>query len=95
VSYLGFSAETGELSDNFDIVNVEARNLYKPTSPSDQGRKPDTKGRKGGKGRPKQSSSSGGSWSWFFFKIILFGMVVGGGYVGYTFYRTQQRKSRF
>ena len=91
VSYLGFSAETGELSDNFDIISVEARNLYRPTS-SDQNRRPDTKGRKGGRGRP---AKSGSSWSWFFFKIIMFGMVVGGGYVGYTFYRTQQRKSRF
>lgn len=28
VSYLGFSAETGELSDNFDIISVETKNLY-------------------------------------------------------------------
>jgi mannose-binding lectin 2 len=28
VAYLGFSAETGELSDNFDIISVETKNLY-------------------------------------------------------------------
>jgi mannose-binding lectin 2 len=28
VAYLGFSAETGELSDNHDIISVNARNLY-------------------------------------------------------------------
>lgn len=29
-AYLGFSAHTGELSDNFDVIEVETRNLYNP-----------------------------------------------------------------
>ena len=94
VAYLGFSAETGELSDNHDIISVNTKNLYdtknrpdnSPKNPgAGSGRQRD---RKFGKG-VKQS----GSWSWFFFKVLIFFMVVGGGYVGYTAWRTQQRRS--
>lgn len=100
VAYLGFSAETGELSDNHDIIKVETKNLY------------DTKGRdaagnllKNSKGSGKTSGKVtshgkapkeprvGGSWSWFLFKIVLFFVVVGGGYVGYTAWRTQKRRT--
>jgi len=88
VAYLGFSAETGELSDNFDIISVEARNLYRPTVATDQNRRPDTKGRKGGRGRKQKE---GGGWSWFFLKIVMLGIVVFGGYVGWTYYRNNQR----
>ncbi len=90
VAYLGFSAETGELSDNHDIISVSTKNLY------------DTKGRDtnmnkpgpGGKPSPggKYAKNEGGSWSWFFFKILMFCMVIGGAYVGYTAWRTQQRR---
>ncbi|KAH8589321.1 concanavalin A-like lectin/glucanase domain-containing protein [Bisporella sp. PMI_857] len=91
VAYLGFSAETGELSDNHDIISVHTKNLYDTKSrPDHSGSKnpsgPDSKNR-GGSTKPK------GSWSWFFFKIILFFLVIGGAYVGYTAWRTQQRKS--
>ncbi|KKA28104.1 hypothetical protein TD95_002325 [Thielaviopsis punctulata] len=100
VSYLGFSAETGELSDNHDIISVKAKNLYKsPTAD-----KTDTSKGKG-KSSSKNSGSSrsnnnnnndaeGGSWTWFFMKIIFFILLVGGAYVGFTAWRTQQaRKS--
>ncbi|KKY23833.1 putative histone [Phaeomoniella chlamydospora] len=66
VSYLGFSAETGELSDNFDIISVDAKNLYSPTSGSNRGR-PDAY--RGGRARRQKKK---GSWTWFFFKIISF-----------------------
>jgi len=91
VAYLGFSAETGELSDNHDIIYVATKNLY------------DTKGRPDGsaahKTSPGKGSASlklkkeGGSWTWFFFKVFLFFGLIGGGYVGYTAWRTQQRKA--
>lgn len=92
VSYLGFSAETGELSDNFDLISVESRNLYSPAgySGGNQGQGGQTSDRKGGKGRPS-SSKQGGSWTWFFFKLFVFCALVGGGYVGWTMYRTQKR----
>ena len=93
-AYLGFSAETGELSDNFDIVTVETRNMYQALdSKSGPGRGGDPgSSRRGGRGRPEKK---GGSWTWFFFKVILFFGLVGGSYVGYTMYRANKRNSRF
>ena len=85
VAYLGFSAETGELSDNHDIIRVETKNLYS-TAP----RPATEKGRQKGKAFNKYDPprQRGGSWTWFFIKIVLFFVVVGGGYIGYTAYRT-------
>lgn len=92
VVYLGFSAETGELSDNFDIITVEARNMYSSGGSSGgPGSKQESSRRKGGtvgKEKPK------GGWGWFFIKMILFAGVVVGGYVGWTMYRTN-RRTRF
>lgn len=91
VAYLGFSAETGELSDNHDIISVNAKNLYttqpvKPTTPGS--------GRGGRKGATRGGSGSdGSSWTWFFMKIFFFFLVVGGGYVGYTAWRTNSKRS--
>ncbi|TPX17337.1 uncharacterized protein E0L32_012192 [Thyridium curvatum] len=87
VAYLGFSAETGELSDNHDIISVQARNIYSssPSTKSSPG-----SGRKGGK---YTSDEKKGSWTWFFMKIILFCLVVAGGYVGFTAWRTNQKRS--
>ena len=57
-AYLGFSAHTGELSDNFDIVKVETRNLYSPVGSASS---TDSKyGRKTKAGRGKKQSSGGG-----------------------------------
>ncbi|KAK2070169.1 hypothetical protein P8C59_004688 [Phyllachora maydis] len=78
VAYLGFSAETGELSDNHDIISINAKNLYtaqpnsRPTPGSGRGKKAPTQ--------------EGGSWFWFFTKIMLLVLAVGGGYVGYHLY---------
>lgn len=92
-AYLGFSAETGELSDNFDIISVETRNMYQAVdSKARQGKGGDSRPRGGGRGRPKKT---GGSWTWFFFKVILFFGLVGGSYVGYTMYRASKKNSRF
>jgi mannose-binding lectin 2 len=41
--------------------------------------------------REKQGSSSGGSWTWFLVKFVLFGLALTGAYVGFTVYRTRQR----
>ncbi|GJN77338.1 Legume-like lectin [Purpureocillium lilacinum] len=89
IAYLGFSAETGELSDNHDIISVSAKNLYSapgaPITPS----KGKNKGIKG------YSSKEGGSWTWFFTKIFLFVLVAGGAYVGFTAYRAKAKSHRF
>jgi mannose-binding lectin 2 len=98
VSYLGFSAETGELSDNHDIISVETKNLYDTkTRPDSNSNKP-SGGKSSGRGSRKSNSGGqkkGGSWTWFFVKIMLFGLAVGGGYVGYQTWRKNQRSHRF
>ncbi|KAL2167732.1 hypothetical protein VTG60DRAFT_863 [Thermothelomyces hinnuleus] len=87
VAYLGFSAETGELSDNHDIISIEAKNLYhaQPTGGKS------TPG--SGRGKKVASPKEGGSWTWFFTKIFLFFLVIGGGYVGYTAWRANNKRS--
>ncbi|KAK2624645.1 hypothetical protein QTJ16_005838 [Diplocarpon rosae] len=96
VAYLGFSAETGELSDNHDIISVSTRNMYdtnkeahiKPGSGS------------GGKILPAgpgaanfKPSTEPGGWTWFLLKIVLFFGVCGGAYLGFTAWRTHKSKS--
>ncbi|KAL0931702.1 L-type lectin-like domain-containing protein [Colletotrichum truncatum] len=93
IAYLGFTAETGELSDNHDIISVQAKNLY--TTQATKGSSKQTtpgsgKGRKG-TGSVKQPKE-GGSWTWFFLKIFLFFGLIGGGYVGYTAWRAKNDK---
>lgn len=93
VAYLGFSAETGELSDNHDIISVATKNLYDTKGRMDTSpHKPGATGKSAGKAKYK-GEQQGGSWTWFFFKIVIVFMLVGGGYVGYTAWRTQQKRS--
>ncbi|KAL8928821.1 MAG: hypothetical protein Q9208_001599 [Pyrenodesmia sp. 3 TL-2023] len=93
VAYLGFSAETGELSDNHDIISVETKNKYVNKYTEQAGSTTGDRDAGRGKGRGKQFNrqKESGSWKWFFFKVIVFGMVVGGGYVGWTTWRASQR----
>lgn len=92
VAYLGFSSETGELSDNHDIISVATKNLYDTKNRDAARPSPGNKGASTGAGKvPKQS----GGWAWFFVKIMLFFVVLGGGYVGYTAWRSQKRSHRF
>ena len=98
VSYLGFSAETGELSDDFDIISVETKNLYS-TQASDSNKGSTgtqaSSGKGKGKGKKNRTGSGGSGWLWFFVKVLLGAGVLGGGYVGWTYYRNSQRHSRF
>lgn len=89
-TYLGFSAHTGELSDNFDIVSVETRNLYNPQGATAM-RGPNVGTRAKGV-KPKKKS---GGWGWFFFKIMMFGLVCGGGYFGWLKYKEHQKNQRY
>ncbi|KAF2763387.1 hypothetical protein EJ05DRAFT_433118, partial [Pseudovirgaria hyperparasitica] len=92
VAYLGFSAETGELADNHDIVNIWTKNLYQP--PGSNAATNAGSGKNKGSKYSKQNKQ-GGSWTWFFLKFVIFGLVVTGAYVGFTAYRSHQRNSRF
>jgi len=57
VAYLGFSAETGELSDNHDIISVQTKNLY-DESTRGQTRKTADRNRDKSNRKPSSSSSS-------------------------------------
>ena len=97
IGYLGFSAETGELSDNHDILSVSTHNLH--FAQEFGNRLGDSSSRRqksasvGSKNNGQQRES--GSWSMFLFKVILFVLVCGAAYVGFTLYRTNTRSSRF
>lgn len=97
VAYLGFSAETGELSDNHDIVSVKSNNLYgiggSKSNAADSKRASSARNDSGHV--KKRTQKKKGSWGWFLFKTLLFFAAIGGAYVGYTIYRTKQRYSRF
>lgn len=93
VSYLGFTAETGELHDNHDIISIQAKNLYSAPA-RNKGSSSSSSSTSGNNYRkptqPKKKES--GSWSWFFMKIVLFVLAIGVAYVGYTAWRTKNEK---
>jgi mannose-binding lectin 2 len=96
VAYLGLSAETGELSDNHDIISLKAENLYSLNRGNNAGGKGPSDGRSKGRAtNPNKAPTESGSWTWFLFKTILFIGAVVGAYFGYTVYRTKVRSSRF
>jgi len=68
--YLGFSAATGEIYDNHDLVSVMSRHSkigYKPNMSNIN---------------TKKVAQSG--YGWTFLKIISFGVIVGAVYFVYT-----------
>ncbi|KAH9887471.1 concanavalin A-like lectin/glucanase domain-containing protein [Xylariomycetidae sp. FL2044] len=88
VTYLGFSAETGELSDNHDIISIDAKNLYTTGGSANR-----PSSNRGNAKAPKKDKKKGGSWTWFFFKIVFFVLLMGGAYAGFTAYRANQKRS--
>ncbi|KAH6610707.1 vesicular integral-membrane vip36 [Trichoderma cornu-damae] len=90
IAYLGFSAETGELSDNHDIISISSKNLY-----SNPANGPASKANPKNQYKGKSGDQSGGSWTWFFTKMFLVILVVGGAYVGFTMYRAKTKSHRF
>ena len=88
VAYLGFSAETGELSDNHDILWVKSTNLYKK-HPGAMPSSDSSGAKKTASSMSRQRES--GSWTWTFVKFVLFGLALTGAYVGFTVYRARQR----
>ncbi|CAG7955263.1 unnamed protein product [Penicillium olsonii] len=95
VAYLGLSAETGELSDNHDIISLKAENLYSLNRNSNGGKGSSDGRSKGRPVSPKAPKEEGSSWTWTFFKVIMFFGAIVGAYFGYTIYRTKARSSRF
>lgn len=81
--YLGFSAHTGEVTDNHDIISV----LTKSIPPAVKEAAPQI-------AKPKKKSSSGGVLS-VLFKMLLAGGLVGVLFLGYRFYDQKNRMKRF
>lgn len=95
-AYLGFSAHTGELSDNFDIVTVETRNLYQPVKAQTGTGAGRDKGYQSSSGNLTQKKRSGGSWTGLFFKVMLIPVGAAGGWYGWKEYkRRQQRNGKY
>lgn len=95
LAYLGFTAETGELSDNHDLISVDTKNLY-----DYEARKNARSGAKvddlyESKYKTNYANTQGSGWGWFFLKIVLFLLVLAGAYAGFTAYRSSYRGSRF
>lgn len=82
--YLGFSAHTGEVYDNHDIISVVTKSIppaVKEVAPPPQNN--------------KKKSGSGSSVLGVLFKIVLAGALVGVLFVGYRFYDQRNRMKRF
>ncbi len=101
-AYLGFSAETGELHDNHDIIAVETWNMHI----SDTSDRAKTDGGSGSRSGSRNMAGKGATspsyikpesqgWGWTFIKLILVLVVLVGGYLGFTMYRASKRGSRF
>lgn len=95
VAYLGLSAETGELSDNHDIVSLKTQNLYSVGGPPRTNRGSSSSSSRDKAQVKSAKTEEGGSWGWFLFKAVLLLVAVAGGYVGWTAYRAKTRYSRF
>ncbi|SPO01095.1 related to vesicular integral-membrane protein VIP36 [Cephalotrichum gorgonifer] len=94
ISYLGFSAETGELTDNHDIISIRARNLY--IAPKSKSGPSKSRGKGGNASSAAyRRKKQGGSWLWFLAKGLLFVGAIAGAYVGYTIYRSRKKTHRF
>lgn len=94
VAYLGFSAETGELSDNHDIISVQAKNLYASGAGGARpGGGPGSRQRDGKGKKFKVTKKQGGGWLWFIFKFFMFAGLCVAGYIGYTAWRLQKKRS--
>ncbi|RKF60496.1 L-type lectin-like domain-containing protein [Erysiphe neolycopersici] len=90
VVYLGFSAETGELSDNHDLIAVSTKNLHDTKAHEKSSTKPSigSNGKEKGK-KPVRKTSL----SWLVFKFFLVLVVCVGVYIGFTAWRTHQKRS--
>ncbi|KAH6910311.1 lectin [Coprinopsis sp. MPI-PUGE-AT-0042] len=86
--FIGFSAATGQVSDNHDIVSITTYSAI--LSPPDMPRNQMKKGW-GLSGKSTSSEESSGTWLGLLFKLALFGGVCAGGWFGYKEYQRRQR----
>lgn len=100
---IGFSAQTGELSENHELISSKVYKFKKPPKTFEElqyimsGKEipEEVRARSASYGKPESiSKKQGGSWGWFFVKFLLFIMAIVGGYVGYSLYRAQKTRKR-
>ncbi|KAK9455692.1 concanavalin A-like lectin/glucanase domain-containing protein [Dipodascopsis uninucleata] len=99
ISYLGFSAETGELSENHDLISVSVDSLI-PTSSNPNNKEANHHVRvpPSFNSRAKRNGNSRGFFSrlfGFFWFLIKVGIFCGVAYFGYLKYRTYQKNQQF
>lgn len=87
--FIGLTAMTGDVSDAHDIISVSTSSVHFSQTNPQSG-----KGRKSGR-VPSASGEESGSWFGFFFKLIIFVGLVGGGIYGYQHYQRRKRYSGF
>ncbi|KAI8883072.1 legume-like lectin [Backusella circina FSU 941] len=81
--YLGYSAHTGEVADNHDIISV----VTKVLQPAAKEAAPIVT-------KPKKAKSSGGVFS-VLLKMLLAGGLLGGLFMGYKYYEQRNSMKRF
>ncbi|KAK9480629.1 concanavalin A-like lectin/glucanase domain-containing protein [Lipomyces japonicus] len=97
MGFLQFTAETGELSENHDLISVDVSSLFLTGGLSSGSATTQPGGHDSSKQRSrkkKSSSRSGGffSWVWFFIKLALVAGIV---YVGFTQYKIYVQKKKY
>lgn len=97
-AFMGFSAKTGELTENHDIHRVQVFSLRNPPRNYDElirgdsGISPANTGDQNPYSLDAETfTKKSGSWSWFFFKCLMFLSVIGAA-VGY-FYNSKKKRS--
>lgn len=98
-SYMGFSAQTGELSENHDIISAQVYQLTQPPTSFAQydelvnGRKPAVTA--DGKSSGSGGGGGFGAWLWWLVKSVFYLLLVAGvAYLAFTLYRAHKRKNR-
>ncbi|CAN6622463.1 hypothetical protein TRVA0_009S00386 [Trichomonascus vanleenenianus] len=88
--YIGFSGQTGELSENHDLYTAYVWKFGNP--PQSFSEVDYVQNGRVTVDYTGQSSSSSGGWLWTIVKFLLLAGVVAGAYVGYGLYRVNKKK---
>lgn len=94
VVYLGFTAITGEVSDNHDLISISSKNIF---SSEAYVAKPDSKGRRpnsAARGATGAQKKGGGilSWIWSLLKLVMLAALLYGAFLGWRRYKAGKEK---
>ncbi|WVQ72960.1 hypothetical protein IAR50_002522 [Cryptococcus sp. DSM 104548] len=93
--YIGFSAATGDVSDNHDIISVSTHSVTVKPEHRDIKQALGADANRSGKGR-KADKSSGGGAGWFMFILKFIGVIafIAFGVAAFRTYNAQKRSKR-